>query len=193
MKQSRWSAVGVLVVAGVLVAACGDSKSGGGAASVSERERPYVDAIAASIRSDETFPGGGDNADCLAAGIVDILGVENLEKAGLSPDELTAGDSLNLEAIGEKRVDELVTFILDGDCVDMAAVIAESISSEAGGKISDKQASCVADKVVDQPGFRDVMKGSFAGTADESEMLGAVGDIFGYLSECGVSITDLSS
>lgn len=192
MRKSLWFAVPVVLAAGVALAACGGG-DGGGSASVSERERPYVDAVAAGIRSDETFPGGAENAECLAAGIVDTIGIEALETANIAPDDLTDGENLNLSVIGEKRVNALVEFILDGDCVDMRDVMAQSITSESDGQISEKQASCVADKVIDQPAFRDVMKASLLGTADESEMLGAMGDIFGYLSDCGVSLTDLAS
>ena len=189
--MSRWSVVSVALAGSVALVGCGDG--GGGSGSVSAKERPYVEAVAEGIRSDSSFPGGAANADCLAAGIVNIIGLETLETANIGPDELTNGESLNLSVVGEQRVDDLVDFLLDGDCFDMRQLMAESISSEAGGQITDKQASCIAGKVLDQRGFRDVLTGSLIGTADESKMMEAMGDVFGYLSECGVSIADLSS
>ncbi|MEY4372513.1 MAG: hypothetical protein RL219_1282 [Actinomycetota bacterium] len=182
-----------VVVAGVALVASACGGGGGGSASVSAKERPYVDAIAQAISEDDTFPGGSANADCLAAGIVDIIGVDKLVEANVTPEDLGGSDSLNLSVVGEKRVDELVDFLLDGPCVDLSAVMAESITAEAGGQISDKQAKCVSDKVLKQDGFRAVLKQSLLGTADDSQTMDALGDVFGFLSECGVSLSDLGS
>jgi len=191
-KSVRSMTVAVIAGVALVASACGGGSSGG-SASVSAKERPYVDAIAQAISEDDTFPGGSANAECLAAGMVDIIGVDKLVEANVTPEDLGGSDSLNLSVVGEKRVDELVDFLLDGPCVDLSAVMAESITAEAGGQISDKQAKCVSDKVLKQDGFRAVLKQSLLGTADDSQTMDALGDVFGFLSECGVSLSDLGS
>ena len=76
------SVVAALALAGT---ACGSSGSGSASVKVSSDAKPYVDAMAESIRADETFPGGSQNAECLAAGMVNIIGVDTLKTANILP------------------------------------------------------------------------------------------------------------
>lgn len=178
-----------LAIAGLALgmAACGGSSGSG---KVSAEAQPYVAAMAEAIRSDESFPGGAENAQCFAAGMVNIIGLDTLKTANIRPEDFGSSANLDLSAVGEKKLDELVDFLFSNRCVDMVQFFADSIRSEAEEMFTNEQARCIAEKVLDQGSFRVAMRGSLAGK-DADDLSEAMGDVFGFISECGVKLSDL--
>lgn len=189
MRKTVGLAVCGVAVLALLGSACGGS-SGSGSTKVSSEARPYVDAMAEAIRTDESFPGGAENAECFAAGMVNIIGIDTLKTANILPEDFGSSANLDLSAVGTKKLDELVDFLFSNRCVDMVQFFADSIRSEGEDMFSNEQARCIAEKVLDQDSFRTAMRGSLAGQGDE--MLNeSMGDVFGFISECGVKLSDL--
>lgn len=189
MRKTVGLAVCGVAVLALLGSACGGS-SGSGSTKVSSEARPYVDAMAEAIRTDESFPGGAENAECFAAGMVNIIGVDTLETANILPEDFGSSANLDLSAVGTKKLDELVDFLFSNRCVDMVQFFADSIRSEGEDMFSNEQARCIAEKVLDQDSFRTAMRGSLAGQGD-ADLAESMGDVFGFISECGVKLSDL--
>jgi len=189
MRKTIGAAVSGVVVLALVGAACGGS-SGSGSGKVSAEARPYVVAMAEAIRTDESFPGGAENAECFATGMVKIIGIDTLKTANIRPEDFGSSANLDLSAVGTKKLDELVEFLFSNRCVDMVQFFADSIRSEAEEMFTNEQARCIAEKVLDQESFRTAMRGSLAGQ-DDGDLAESMGDVFGFISECGVKLSDL--
>lgn len=86
---------------GLVLAACGDDGGDGGDASggdnggefAAEREA-YLEALVDDIESDEPFEGFEEAAPCLAAALIDTVGVERLIDEDIAVEEFADADSL---------------------------------------------------------------------------------------------------
>jgi hypothetical protein len=138
----------------VLLVACGDDDSSADAG-------PYIDATAVALTTDEgneDFELSESEAECLAEGLVATVGVEELEAAGISPEEFAAAENMaaldvEVPADAEERVAEAVQ-----ECTDIRAVMSAAIAAELGD-----EATCVVE------------------TVDESELAAAMAK--GFVSE----------
>jgi hypothetical protein len=181
----------LLITIALATAACGGGDGDG-------KKAEYVDAIAATFTNDESLSVSDDDAACLAEDMVDVIGVDRLEDAGVEPAEIAADEDNEefqkvAEQLSEAEANELVDVIFDGDCVDFGAIMAESILADASGDISDEQATCIGDAFADNEAF----KGAFAqsllsGAEEDPDLDAAMGDIFEIFETCDVSLEDLA-
>ena len=163
--------------------------SGGSGASGSEKD--YIDALAASIQGDESFPVDPDQANCLATSMVKVIGVDTLTEAGVSPDDIASGDDIGtLTSLSEKQATAMVDVIFDGKCVDFGKLMTEQLSQGLGGSLTEKQVKCIADAMFGNDLFKKAVIDSMTGnTAVDVES--AFGDIFSLFSKCDISLSDL--
>ena len=163
--------------------------SGGSGASGSEKD--YIDALAASIQGDESFPVDPDQANCLATSMVKVIGVDTLTEAGVSPDDIASGDDIGtLTSLSEKQATAMADVIFDGKCVDFGKLMTEQLSQGLGGSLTEKQVKCVADAMFGNDLFKKAVIDSMTGnTAVDVES--AFGDIFSLFSKCDISLGDL--
>lgn len=178
MKKSMWIAA-VAVVGTLVVASCGGSSS-------SSSESAYVAALSKSIATENAFGGGAESADCLAKGIVKTIGVKLLEQSNVQPEDFASAANLNLSGVGEKKLDEIVDYLLDNKCVDLAKQLAASMRAQAGNAITEEQANCVASKLVKHDSFRRGFRASLTGSGDAASQADTAA-LSGFMSECGVS------
>jgi hypothetical protein len=143
----------MVATAGVmLLGACGgDDDDGGGA--TSDEGAAYVDAIAASMREDEEVPLGAERADCAATAIVDVVGVDTLRDADITPEEL--GDAENLESLDVEVPDDVTdrlgaAFEECGFAGTIKDVLVDSFGSELGSELPADAAACLRDNLDDQ-------------------------------------------
>jgi hypothetical protein len=189
----------VVAVVGVL-AACGGGGGGGGgsAAYVDAAMRSYDDADA-----DVKEAISRDEAECLVQNMVDIIGVDNLEDAGIEPGDLDDADASPFEALGddmtEEQSAEIVDVIVDGECFDMVDVVLAQIEGTENpfGNLSEEKVRCVFDGIFQDPAVKEAMAGSLLGDedADSSALSDAVGDesnLFKILGDCDVSPSQLA-
>ena len=166
-----------------------EATSGSSGASGSEKD--YIDALAASIQGDESFPVDSDQATCLATAMVKVIGVDTLTEAGLSPDDIASGDDIGeLTSLSEKQATAMADVIFDGTCVDFGKLMTDQLAQGLGGSLTDTQVKCVGDAMFGNDLFREAVIDSMTGnTSVDAES--AFGDIFSLFSKCDISLGDL--
>ena len=154
--MGRHRALGVAAAVTLLLAACGgrddDAADGDdGADPGDSRTDEYIGAVSAAMRENEVRL-DPDQAACIAIAIVELVGVDTLTEADISPDELgDAADlsSLDLDMPGD-AVDRLSTAV--GEC-DIAGVIKEglvdSFTREVSADVAPDGAACLSDNLND--------------------------------------------
>jgi hypothetical protein len=135
----------------MFLAACGgDGVETGGAGDV--RTQDYVDAVAGSMLGNEPqFEPA--QADCIGVAIVDLVGVDILTEADISPEEL--GDAENLSSLDVDLPDDAADRLgaALGDCDVTGAVkerLVDSFTREAGAVAAPDAATCLSDNLDDR-------------------------------------------
>ncbi|MBM3674477.1 MAG: hypothetical protein FJW88_05895 [Actinobacteria bacterium] len=106
------SLVSSLIVGLFLLAACSSSDG-----SDAETQK-YVDAMMVSVDTSD-FPFTRTEARCLAEQMVDTVGVDTLEEAGITPEDIENDDSeLSDLDLSRDEAAELADVIFDGDCIN---------------------------------------------------------------------------
>jgi hypothetical protein len=145
MRRRAIPLLAVLGAAALLAAGCGGGGDGGDAASSEGQE--YVDAIVASFNeSSETgsTPISEDDARCAGEGFVETLGVDRLEEAGITPEQLRDADNLTavVPDVTTEEADALVDVIYD--CIDISGVFVAGFAESAGATLPDDTVECLA-------------------------------------------------
>jgi hypothetical protein len=191
----------VVAVVGVL-AACGSSGGGGGGASSGDGQK-YVDAISAKMRagaSGKVFT--KTQADCLANGMVDVIGVDKLNAAGLSPSKISSSSD-SFKAVGQKlnadQATQLVDVIAGGKCFNFADLViksAESSGSNPFGKLGVAKTRCLFNKLLSGAAFKKAMVDSILGRSTDSSAFssafGSNSSTFKIFADCGISPSQLN-
>jgi len=178
--------VAALVVIGIVVLGGGDD-GGGGRDSQTAEGREYVAAIVAS-----STDFGEEETRCLAEGVVDIVGVEELQSNGITPDNIGSGDGVLGDYVpAQATVDELVDMMFG--CVNFGELFLQGMTG-SGLAIPDDQIRCIGSELAESQEFRDFVSASVFSDAtggtgpDESAMQTLVVGIF---ETCGVDMTAL--
>lgn len=176
-----------VLAAAALLAACG------GDSEVAKED--YVDAATEAIlASDSDFEFEEDNAECIAEAVVDGLGVDALNEAGISADELRATDTIG-ELEGLDVDDDVKADLSDGiqDCgLDFGSQLADEFTAEIGADVlSGESLECITTEISNSPLIADalveaIVEGDAAGGEEAGEQ--AAIEAFG---ECPESLTDL--
>jgi hypothetical protein len=145
----------VSAAAVMLLAACGDDDGGSDddAGNGGGGSQEYVEAASASLREDGEFPLGPERTDCAAAALVDVVDVDTLTDAGISPEEF--GDADNLESLDvdlpDDVADRLGNALAECDLVgSIEDVAVDTFTSSAGRELSSDAAACLRDNLDDQ-------------------------------------------
>lgn len=182
--------IGSLTVLLVVSAGCGGD---GGSSKIGDAERPYVDAVAQSLRDDPTMPLDDEQVECLATQVVSAIGVESFEESGVTPEDIAGGADLSaVGALSDDQAGEIIDAFFSGKCFDFVQILAESFMTEAGGGLNEEQATCVAEKFLENDAFKQAFASSLTGD-EEIDPNEAVGDVFDVFAACDISLTDLGS
>lgn len=197
-----------LIACAVLFAACGGddegSKDSGAKDSGDQVETPsdpkaqeYADAIAATVQADEAAPFDDEQAQCLGAGMVDIIGVDALEEAGIEPADIEAdqeGDSFDAIAqdLSEEQAGEIVDLIFDGDCFSFGEMIAAQMATD-GPELSTEQATCVGDEFAKNEAFKQAFANMLLTGEEDPELDAAFSDILTIFETCEIDLTALGA
>jgi hypothetical protein len=179
------SAAGVM-----LLAACGDDDGGSDDAGDGDgRSQEYVEAASASLREDGEFPVDAERADCVAAAMVDVVGVDTLTDAGISPEEF--GDADNLESLDvdlpDDAVDRLGNAVAECDLVGFFEdVVIDGFSREVGTELSSEAAACLRDSF-DERALADAVARTFVDGSSEHVQEPAVS----ALAACPPALTEV--
>ena len=162
-----------LAAPAALLAACGDDDDeGGGGRSAEEQE--YVDAWVVNLtESDDGLGVDEDEADCMAAALVDGLGTERFADADVTADDVAEGESPG-ELLGEGAIPEedARAVLADWeDCTDVGLLLADA--SREDFDLDDDGVRCLAEGLNEQDLAAELLVVSFtsageAGPEDES-------------------------
>ena len=194
--MNRWArrVAPALAVAGLVMAlaACGSSDGDGGAGGdgvITADEQPYVDAMVEAIGQDEATPFTDAQATCLAEGMVNAIGVDEFERQGIEPADLTSDSAPPLGEVSADKADALAKVVFGGGCLDFGELIAESMTQDTSFTLDKEKAQCLGDQMAKSSAFRKAFVQSITGddTADPFSQINALK----MLSDCGIDLGDL--
>lgn len=170
----------VMALGALAFGACGDDDDGG--VDVSEEERPYVDALVASMRSGDE----GDmvltqeQAECVAPQWIDTIGVDALQDAGIEPEDIGDDSGTDLDELGLSEDQANALFDAFDDCdVDIAGEIIESLGGDEG--LSDEDRECLTE-AFDEELLRTIVVAGMVGGEDaltqDEDVLGKLLEVF---------------
>ena len=154
MRGFRFDTAGLVFVSAsflaVVGAGCGDDGGGGGGGN------SYAEAAAASFRDDPDFPFDDDSAECFAGRLVDVIGVDRLENAGVTPEDFADEEFDLADAgldLGDEEASELASAFPECD-IAIADLIVIGIE-EDGAEVPDDLRACLEENIDDEA-FADV-------------------------------------
>lgn len=165
MKKNR-----ALLVAGGLALSLTLTACGGG------DDEKAAEAISASMmeESDEEFPVDQEQADCVGDGLVDKIGVDQLQEYGMLTDDLQVNESVGEVTLEEGDADNAAEVIVD--CIDAEAMMAEQLGGD--DSLTPEQQECVSE-ALDNDALKRLFSMMFQGKEDE-----ATNELMGPLMEC---------
>lgn len=189
--------IGLALVGAIALAACGSS----GGSSSSGDGQDYVDAIMKNYDSSsakDVFT--RSEANCIAKGIVDAVGVDKLKTVG-TPDQV-ASSSNPFQKVGKDltkaQADEVVNVLTDGRCYDFTQLIVKQATKDSSGtfsKLSKKQVDCFFGQLLSKPAFKQAMADEILGRGSNSDAVSSAlsnqSDTFKILSDCNISPSQL--
>ena len=122
--------------------------------------------IKTAVLEDETDLTGGtkpteEQADCIADGMVDDVGVEALQEYKLLDEDLEINEEADPTDMKEEDADALAAVFVD--CVDVEELVAGSF---AGQELSEDQQECISESI-DEDAMKDGLSASFQGEEDD--------------------------
>jgi hypothetical protein len=185
IRTRRLAAVATAAALTLALGACGDDDGG---SSASSEEQPYVDAAAASLAAEEDTPFTEEESECVATLMVQTIGVDRLEEAGIEPADFQDSD-LDLSEAGIEYSAEDQEAIANGlgDCVDVVDLFAESMAAD--GEVADEDIECMRDNV-DEEQITALLASSFGGEEEMDE--DSMSFIFELMAACPGLAGDMS-
>lgn len=179
MTPARTRFAAVAVSAGVLLAAC--SSGGGSGPKVSEEGKPYAQAIAKTFTKKESPDDivlDDGQAECVSNHIVDIVGVDTYEEAGITPADLEDTDGFVGDVdVTEKQANDVYDSFKKCK-VDLHAVFLESMAQD--DEASDEAKQCLEGAMTEDV-IRGLMVSGMTGDEDSAEANKAMGAIMGCM------------
>lgn len=147
---------------GLALGACSDDSA---TPEVTEAERPFVDAMAADIV--ESSGASAEDAECMAAMVVQAYGVEAIESTS-GPAENTNFQELPKDEMTLEQAEELIDEL--GDCTDLDEFFAGALNSQGGDAgLSQDDIDCLAEAFDDEL-IDAVAPSSFTSESDSSSV-----------------------
>jgi hypothetical protein len=124
--------------------------------------------IKAAVLEDETSLTGGakpteEQADCIADGMVDDVGVETLQEYELLDKDLKINEDADPKDMSEDDADALAGVFVD--CIDVEEMFAAQFDS-GEQELPDEQKECIKD-AIDEDAMKAGLSASFQGKEDE--------------------------
>lgn len=155
-----------LAAPAALLVACGDDDDGGR----SDAEQELVDAWVVNLTSSDEegeLAVSEDDAECMAAALVDGLGADVFDEHDVTADDIEEGTSPG-ELFGDDVVSERdARAVLDEweDCTDLDRLLAESTGGSLG--LDDDGVACMAEALDDEDLAVQVLLASFTSASGE--------------------------
>ena len=168
-------------------AACGGDND---SSAPSADAAPFVAAAATALEADPEMAMNQEQAECFAGRMVNILGVDTLKAAGVTPESMARdvfGDEGMPFDISDSQADDLATLLLDGECISFVDMILGD--PEASEDMTEEQASCMADAFTGSDTIRAVAVASLLGEeVDEATGMAMFGEMLMMMGTCGLDM-----
>ena len=185
-----------------VVSACGSSGSSSGG-----KGQEYVDAMmksydASSSSTKDVFT--RSQAQCLSEGVVDAVGADTLQKAGIAPDDVAKSGNNPFKEIGkslnDQQAQDLVAVITDGSCFDFTDLVIKQAEQGSGSnpfsKLSKTQTRCLFEKLLANKAFKQAMADSILGKSSSSsafsQAFGSQSEVVSIFGKCNISPSEIS-
>jgi hypothetical protein len=180
-------------VGSLLLVACG---SGGGNGASSAKGKQYVDALVKDKSSNGlTSELTTTQARCFAGKIVDAVGVDTLEKAGITPANVASAKGLDALSgkVTKDQANKVVDALLSNTCFDFGAVIRKQTPSLA--KLSTDKVDCLFKNLFDLPAARAELANLLITGKDPNfdKAFGGTSELFTILGKCKISEQELQA
>lgn len=116
-----------------------------------------------------------DESDCIADGMVDGIGVDQLKEYGLLNEDATVNKDAETPKMSQKDAEVMVDSMFE--CTDVMATMQEQLSSAAGGQTPEVR-TCLED-ALDEEVVRGVLVGTFTGEQEQAQQ-----DLMAALGAC---------
>jgi hypothetical protein len=146
--------------------------SGCGGGDDEQAKKAIADSIMKS--SGNTFDVKQSEADCIAAGFVDDIGVDQLQDYGILSKDAETAKSLSQVKMSQDDSDAAASAFVD--CVDVQQLLNDQLPLDT---MDDAVASCVKE-VVDEDAIHEILAATFRGEDPQN----AVPDLTQKLQEC---------
>jgi hypothetical protein len=180
----------VAAAATLLLAGCGSSS--GSRDSQTTKGRAYVEAMVTGSGPVGNSGFTESQSRCIAAKVVDIIGVEEMEKAGVTPENIDEGDSLTGKYTPtDAEAEDLVDAVLG--CVDFGVIFAEQAATDIS--LPGDKLHCIGDAMAELKEFRTYMKQAIMGlhTGSTVPQSALMYGLVGIFQKCGVDLGALGS
>lgn len=111
----------------------------------------YLDAFAKGFQEegDEQFFSAGQ-VDCLGEGFLDVIGVDTLVDAGVTPEEFGEGDGFSEElGLDEDQANDLYDQF-EGCGIDLKEIFVDTFTSFSPQPLGDEELACIDDVLTDE-------------------------------------------
>jgi len=188
---TRSSGVAVVVaMVSMGVAACGGDDGGSGG-STGSQEKAYSEALAVALAAESDFPFDEKETLCIAERVVQVMGVQMFVDAGVSAEDVTAAADFDFPELTEEQTAGLAEIFVDGDCVDMGALMADQMMEQSGGALTEEQAACIGDGMAKSDAFNDAFAAGIAGQEDAESGAAIESEILELIFECEIPLDAL--
>lgn len=148
----------VLCATTLLLSACGNS----------DDDTAKKNIKAAVLKDDTSLTGGAkpteEQANCIADGMVDDVGVDTLQKYKLLDDNLKINEDANPTDMSSDDADALAGVFVD--CIDVEKMFADQFA-QGDQKLTEDQQKCLSD-AIDEDAMKSGLSASFQGKDDEA-------------------------
>jgi hypothetical protein len=121
-------------------------------------------------------------AECMADGMVDEVGVEKLQEYKLLDEDLKIIEDSDPTDMVKGDAESLAGVVVD--CVDMTKLIQDQVDSGSGTKLTDDQRSCISD-AIDEDTIKAGLAASFQGEDEDNPMAAMQGEMLKCVAPSG--------
>ncbi|GGK79512.1 hypothetical protein [Ornithinimicrobium pekingense] len=163
--KNRALVVAIALALPLSLAACGN-----------DDEAQAAEAISASMmeQEEDSFAVDQEQADCVGEGLVETVGVEQLQGYGMLTDDLQVDESVDEVTMSAEDADASAEVFVG--CVDAQTMFAEEIAADE--ELTAEQQECIGE-VMDEEALTELFSMMFQGKEDE-----AMEDLMGPLMAC---------
>ena len=174
-------ALAIVASVALTFAACGDDTK----AADTDEGKPYVEAFAASAKDEDSgLQANDEEATCLGEAVVNVVGVDELERA-TTPEKIEDAPEADFEELGIEvdadQADEIAGETLE--CIPGVEQVERSFTADSDVKVDDDVRDCI-EEAYDEDVFRKLLAVSFESGNDAVQDQKEFADFFRAVSGC---------